>query len=308
MGDCIKMTLGTGVFLSSALLGFILLFVVTKDRWNWRKLGISLGVIVVVIPVAIVVYDRLSHDVSHTFYRLTASKQSELWGIKLGSSKSDVLFLKGKPTPVNPFDQFDPDAYLAENDFQRLESAFLNAHKAGDTKAARVLAGEINRLRNEGSKRKPEQQVQRVKRNVEKMISLKAPPSDIDGYLKSEGFTPEQFKSYVATSAVQTTPDALVYSDYVVNLDDNGVVRVIRFLGKHYNHEGFFGIRVGTRVEDLQATLGAPSSIKTAPDKSGLWRRYDYKKYNLRFLLREGKVSSYAVYDFSGREASQSEK
>ena len=51
-GDRLKMTLGTGVFLSSALLGFILLFVVIKDRWNCRKIGIRLGIFVVVIPAA----------------------------------------------------------------------------------------------------------------------------------------------------------------------------------------------------------------------------------------------------------------
>lgn len=38
----------------------------------------------------------------------------------------------------------------------------------------------------------------RVRANVQKMIGLQAPEADIDGYLASEGLTPEQFKSSVS--------------------------------------------------------------------------------------------------------------
>lgn len=273
------MTLGTGVFLSSALLGFILLFVVTKDRWNWRKIGIRLGILVIVIPAAIVGYLYLSDDVSRTFYRLTASKQTELWGIKLGSSKADVLFLKGKPSGG-----WMSDPIVGETPRQELER--LRRLRAIDSAL---------RLRTEGSKWTPEQ-----RRAIENAI---------ERYLASVGLTPKQFKSQVAALARQTTPNTIAYSNYVISLDDDGVVYQIVFRGKFIDHEGFFGIRVGTRVEDLEATLGAPSNIKTAPDNSGrIARRYDYKKYNLRFVLREGKVSSYAVYDFSGQKASQPPK
>lgn len=44
---------------------------------------------------------------------------------------------------------------------------------------------------------------QRIVSNVQKMVDQKAPPSDIDGYLKQEGLTPEAFKSAVSEPADQ---------------------------------------------------------------------------------------------------------
>lgn len=46
----------------------------------------------------------------------------------------------------------------------------------------------------------------RVQSNVQKMVDLKAPPDDIDGYLKTEGLSPEQFKAQ-ATQVRPQTPD-----------------------------------------------------------------------------------------------------
>src|SRR2546429_3184585 len=48
------MTVGTGIFLASLVLGIILLFSITKDRWNWAKgfkrLGlVSLGLVAVTV-------------------------------------------------------------------------------------------------------------------------------------------------------------------------------------------------------------------------------------------------------------------
>lgn len=32
------MTLGTGLFLSALILSLVILYSVTRDRWNWRRL------------------------------------------------------------------------------------------------------------------------------------------------------------------------------------------------------------------------------------------------------------------------------
>src|SRR3990167_4443488 len=39
--------------------------------------------------------------------------------------------------------------------------------------------------------------IQRVERNVRKMIGLNAPEADIDAYLQEEGHTPESFRSAI---------------------------------------------------------------------------------------------------------------
>jgi len=43
------MTLGLGIFLSSLFLGVIYLFVVTKDRWNWKKILFVWPLIVILV-------------------------------------------------------------------------------------------------------------------------------------------------------------------------------------------------------------------------------------------------------------------
>jgi hypothetical protein len=40
----------------------------------------------------------------------------------------------------------------------------------------------------------------RIQRNVKKMIDQQAPVQDIDGYLATEGYTPEKFKARVGAA------------------------------------------------------------------------------------------------------------
>jgi len=97
------MTLGTGIFLSAALLGLIILFNATKDRWDWKR--IMKWVVITAVAVPGIGLGLLWADNVGLFeksYWERPSKQTVMWGIELGTDKDDVLFLKGKPERSYP--------------------------------------------------------------------------------------------------------------------------------------------------------------------------------------------------------------
>jgi hypothetical protein len=86
------MGLGTSIFLSSIVLGVIALFIATKDRWKWKK-------IVLWPTVVLVGFGALATAGWWTYSYMESPRQlTELWGIRLGASTSDVMFFKGAPT------------------------------------------------------------------------------------------------------------------------------------------------------------------------------------------------------------------
>jgi len=94
------MTLGTGIFLSSVLLGLIFLFHTTKDRWNWKK-GAKRFAIAFLIAALLgggwIAYEELDLDIGPYLETAEPTKQYELGGIRLGSDVDDLIFAKGKP-------------------------------------------------------------------------------------------------------------------------------------------------------------------------------------------------------------------
>lgn len=87
------MSVGTGIFLSSIFLGFIILFVFTKDRWKWKKIALwTVGVLVSLVGVFagwIYVDSYLSG---------LPKLQQAYWDIPIAAKKGDVRLLKGKPS------------------------------------------------------------------------------------------------------------------------------------------------------------------------------------------------------------------
>jgi len=86
------MTLGTGIFLSTILVSIIVLFGMTKDRWNWKRIIIrSVGGLLLFTAItaggfwAVITYNE------------RPVVATELEGIKLTHTKDDVIFLKGAP-------------------------------------------------------------------------------------------------------------------------------------------------------------------------------------------------------------------
>jgi hypothetical protein len=90
-------TVGTGIFLSSLFLGFIGLYIKTKDQWKWKRIGAWIaGTVVFVSSVsALILYSgNIRNEV---VLLLPAHAETGLWGVELGISEDDLFFLKGSP-------------------------------------------------------------------------------------------------------------------------------------------------------------------------------------------------------------------
>ena len=86
------MDLGTSIFLSAILIGMIILFISTKDRWNWKKIVLSFVLLVVSLSIL--------SGVGYLIYPTISNRpkpQTSFWDISLDSTKSDLKFLKGPP-------------------------------------------------------------------------------------------------------------------------------------------------------------------------------------------------------------------
>ncbi len=89
------MTLGTGIFLSSLLLGLVVLFIATKDRWNWRK--------IILWPLLTIISLSIIGGISFYIYKTVAEKpstQTSFWDISFNTTKKDIKFVKGEPTEI----------------------------------------------------------------------------------------------------------------------------------------------------------------------------------------------------------------
>jgi hypothetical protein len=86
------MSLGTGIFSAAVLLSIVILFVVTKDRWKWKRIVIGLFSVAVLLVIGAVVVGKWGEQIFDRPKPFT-----ELGGIKLGASQADVKFLKGLP-------------------------------------------------------------------------------------------------------------------------------------------------------------------------------------------------------------------
>jgi len=83
----------TAVLLAGVLIGVVALYLETRDQWDWAKLmrRLLLGLTLLVGGVGGGIYWSSLPPTSPV---------SEFWGISLGASKSDVLFLKGEPSEI----------------------------------------------------------------------------------------------------------------------------------------------------------------------------------------------------------------
>lgn len=86
------MTVGTGIFLSAIFIGFIALFVATKDRWKWKKIVLWFGGIVGLFVIGF--FGLLAYENRPD----PPEKLAEFWNIPLDMSQDEVLFRKGKPS------------------------------------------------------------------------------------------------------------------------------------------------------------------------------------------------------------------
>jgi hypothetical protein len=100
------MELGTGIFLSSALIALVLLYGFTKDRWPWRKkLGemLRVGAIIILACVAVIAIAQFWEKwFPPQLERQTSQleRQTQYAGLRLGMSPQEVMYIKGYPPAV----------------------------------------------------------------------------------------------------------------------------------------------------------------------------------------------------------------
>jgi hypothetical protein len=100
------MSVGLGLFLSSCLLAIVILYGITKDRWNWRRIPKRSAFVFVAVALfgaacvgAVYVWDWLPTPVT---------RQTEYVGLRLGMPPDEVMYVKGYPPVVLAEEVNDP--------------------------------------------------------------------------------------------------------------------------------------------------------------------------------------------------------
>ena len=103
----IEMTLGEGIFFSSFILSLVILFIATKDRWNWKKIilwSIAVVFCLVALSSAGVIFYKYFYSKSskdrHDPYIEKPYVQDSFAGVSIDMNKRDVKFLKGVPDKI----------------------------------------------------------------------------------------------------------------------------------------------------------------------------------------------------------------
>ena len=81
------------VLLSAVIIGIVALYLGTRDHWNWTRLTRRVILVLMLLVGGVAGWIYWSS-------RPPTSPVSEFWGISLGASKGDVLFLKGEPSEI----------------------------------------------------------------------------------------------------------------------------------------------------------------------------------------------------------------
>lgn len=87
------MSVGDGIFGAALILGFVALYLGTKDRWRWKRIMGGLLASVLGLSFAVGLWVG--------WLKWSESRPrvaTGMWGVYLGAKQSDVLFTKGEPT------------------------------------------------------------------------------------------------------------------------------------------------------------------------------------------------------------------
>jgi len=107
------MELGTAVFLSSIVLAVVILYVITKDRWRWRRIVKQAALVCLCLIVL-----GAALGVGAYFWGLQLPQevqpQNAYAGLRLGMTQEEVMHVKGYPPIVF-------DGSMTKVDTKRLE-------------------------------------------------------------------------------------------------------------------------------------------------------------------------------------------
>ena len=130
-----------GILFSAILLGIVMLYLRSKERWEWNKILILFTVAIVCISIfggiGIFVYIKKSDK---------PEIQTSFWDITLSSSKSSIKFIKGPPNKIEPEDIWiyiseifgAPEAYYLRFNEDRLR---LVGYLGGDLSGGPSIQG-----------------------------------------------------------------------------------------------------------------------------------------------------------------------
>ena len=87
------MDLGTSIFLSTLLFSVVVLYGITKDRWNWGRLVKRTSI----WCFGLIVLGAATDGGLHLYNQIppTVARQTQYAGLRLGMTKDEVLYIKG---------------------------------------------------------------------------------------------------------------------------------------------------------------------------------------------------------------------
>ena len=94
--QAIYMKLGDSIFLSSIFFSIIIIFIFTKDRWNWKKIVIRCLTLLFIISFIVALSYYIVLKIGNT-----PKVQKGFWGISLDMDQEDIRFFKGNPTKID---------------------------------------------------------------------------------------------------------------------------------------------------------------------------------------------------------------
>ena len=247
------MTVGDGIFYSVLLLSFVALYIATRDRWNWRKIGFRLfgGVIGILVIGGGAVY-------LYYIYEELPRKETSFWGIQLGISKSDVRFLKGNPSEAKIRDLSRP----TYGDLLELRR-WVESKRTWDRNGSSDSQGD-------GYVMDPLDQFLPAER-TEPYLSGQLPGSheDVWSFYLNEKSESEGV--------------------YVVSFK-GGKVDAVQYIGPPLNAASIQGISGYGDYATIKERFGEPTLISRSEDDTA--RMLSYAQYNLVFVLRRSAIES----------------
>ena len=101
------MDIGAGIFFGLIFIGLVWLYVSTRERWRWKRIGVWCATIVVVPLLGVTGWVKyLDYQASQPRFL------DSLWGLSPGMTPEDVVFRKGEPYKKNEKDEIAGESWV----------------------------------------------------------------------------------------------------------------------------------------------------------------------------------------------------